>query len=608
MAYVLAVDVGTDQITCAAAEWGSGGLQKPRLVSLGLSSVSVPNVLFFAEDGRTLVGEEAEASGLADPDRVLRGYKHRVGDSVPIRVGEKGVFAEYLLSIATRWAVDRVKELEGSDAASLIVSYPPAWGEYRTGLLRDALTAVGLDDVTLMSESMAAASYFASKQNVETGSVIAICSLGAGFSASVLKKSSDGTFSSLSHCEHPDMLGGASFDDAVLRHVMQSANGEIARLHQSGNQNVPALSLLRRHCVEAKENLSTDPETIILVPLPESQFQVRLTREEFEDSIGDQVDETIDVLLGTMDRAGVKSEDLAAIVLTGGSARIPLIARLGLERTARPVFVDAESDAAISLGAASAAEQAVVRLPITAEASVNAPVQLAIAETDLTDGPRRESRWRPAADSKRRVIRQRSWARIAMAGAVAALSIVTLTGAQDPPTTETLAPLIAPEAIEGQPSPGSPVGPEQLPKDATATEPSPDVAASPTDAQPKLHATELVPFPGQTASTPPPANLPSPPGRPTTNGDNTTSSPAGTASNDGAGATIPGAEIPAGQAPALIPQPAVTSGVDVVPAPGTPSPAPAPAEAAEPEPLPDQSPSDPGSTPEVPQATQDLVE
>lgn len=596
MAYVLAVDVGASQIKSAVAEWSHEGLHEARLVSLGSSGFTVPNVLFFAEDGLTFVGEEAEAHGLEDPERLIRAYKHRVGDPVPMRVGGNRVSAEHMLAVATRWAVDRVKELEGSDPASLIVSYPTGWGDYRTGLVRDALTTVGLDEVTLVSEATAAVSYFASKRDIAPGSVIAICSLGAGFSTAVLKKDGDGAFSLLSHGEHLDKLGGTNFDDAVLDHVTHTANGAIPSHSPADAQPAPALAQLRRHCVEAKEELSTHPETTILVSLPGSQLQVRLTREEFEDSIRDQIDEIVVELLGTVDRAAVEREDLAAVVLTGGSSRIPFIAQLVSERTTRPVFVDGESNAAVSLGAVSAAEPAVVSEPTANEASTNVLAQLATTGTVPADWarPRRKRKSRPFVRPVVRVASQRSWVRIAVGGAVALLSVLALTGAQGPRAME---PLTALEAITGQAAPMPPAGVRQLPEPMPATEAGLDVSASPKDTQPGPSTPGLVPFPGQRPGVPPPATFPPAPGGPTDD-----------ASNGQVGLKLPGAETPPGQNLDPVPQPAATPGTDVAPVPVIPSDAPASPGTTEPELVPEPPPSDPGLLPDVLHTTPDLVE
>jgi cell division ATPase FtsA len=81
---------------------------------------------------------------------------------------------------------------------------------------------------------------------------------------------------------------------------------------------------------------------------------VRLTRSEFEEMIEDGVERTIDVFTEALETAGVEGSDLEAILLTGGSSRIPRIAELLSERFDRPIAIDADPKAIVALGAARA--------------------------------------------------------------------------------------------------------------------------------------------------------------------------------------------------------------------------------------------------------------
>ncbi len=67
MSYVLAIDVGTSFTAAALVKPGQGPIPAPEILSLGLHGSAVPSVLFYADDGRVLVGEAAERRGLDDP-------------------------------------------------------------------------------------------------------------------------------------------------------------------------------------------------------------------------------------------------------------------------------------------------------------------------------------------------------------------------------------------------------------------------------------------------------------------------------------------------------------------------------------------------------------
>ncbi|MDN5931324.1 MAG: Hsp70 family protein, partial [Pseudonocardia sp.] len=113
-----------------------------------------------------------------------------------------------------------------------------------------------------------------------------------------------------------------------------------------------AVASVRRECSEAKEALSSDTEVSIPVLLPGSQGSVRLHRSEFEALIRPQIEETVAALRRAVASAGLTPDQLTAVLLVGGSSRIPLVAQLVSEQLGRPVAVDAAPKNAIAMGAA----------------------------------------------------------------------------------------------------------------------------------------------------------------------------------------------------------------------------------------------------------------
>jgi hypothetical protein len=103
--------------------------------------------------------------------------------------------------------------------------------------------------------------------------------------------------------------------------------------------------------VEAKEALSSDTEVSIPVLTPKGQGSVRMHRGEFEAAIRPQVEDTIDALQRAVASAGLAPQQLSAVLLVGGSSRIPLVGQLVSELLGRPVSVDADPKNAIAMGA-----------------------------------------------------------------------------------------------------------------------------------------------------------------------------------------------------------------------------------------------------------------
>ncbi|WP_170297345.1 Hsp70 family protein [Georgenia thermotolerans] len=356
MAYVVGIDIGTSFVAAAITRLGGAGHEAPQLLHLGTRSTAAPSVIYLGEDGQLLVGEAAERRGLTDPHRVVRESKRRVGDPVPLVVGDQLVAPQDVFAALARWVVDRATEQEGEAPERVVVAHPAGWGGYKTGLLREALAGVGLGDAALISEPEAAALHYAGFERVDVGSTIAVYDLGGGtFDVAVLRKAAADTFDVLGTPEGLERLGGADFDEAVFRHVTTSLDGALAALDTADPAVLLACSRLRRECTEAKEALSGDSETTVPVLLPGVHTQVRLVRAEFEGLIEGPVRESVETLRHALSVAEVDPGELSAVLLVGGSSRVPLVAELVSAELGRPVAVDADPKASICLGAALAA-------------------------------------------------------------------------------------------------------------------------------------------------------------------------------------------------------------------------------------------------------------
>jgi actin-like ATPase involved in cell morphogenesis len=314
----------------------------------------VPSVLFMRADGEVVTGEAANRCGIAEADRVVREFTRRIGDPTPLMVGGVGYPPETLASRLLRWVVDVVSGREGEPPAQIAVTHPIDWGPYKRDLLRQAMQSAGLGYVEMLTEPEAAAISSLRGGRVEVGGTIAVYDLGGGTcDAAVLRRTPSG-FAVLGAPERIERLGGVDLDEIVFQHVARALGGELDRLDPADPGTLAAVARLRQECVEAKEALSHDTEVSIPVLLPDLRTQVRLVRGEFETMIRPVLAETTAALHRTVRSAQLDCADLDAVLLVGGSSRIPLVAQMVSEVIGRPVRVDADPEHAIALGAALA--------------------------------------------------------------------------------------------------------------------------------------------------------------------------------------------------------------------------------------------------------------
>jgi len=355
MAYHLGIDLGT---TYTAAAIERDGLVEA--LTLGNRSASVPSVVFLRDDGEVLVGEAATRRAVTEPGRVGREFKRRVGDPTPIILGGTPYAAEMLMARMLRWAVDRAQEQQGGPARGLALTHPANWGPYKLDLLAQAVRQVDVSVDLTLPEPVAAATFYASQRRLDPGAVVAVYDLGGGtFDAAMVRRhaSGSGGFEIIGTPEGIERLGGIDFDEAVFAHVRSAIGDALELLDPDEPTSVSAMTRLRQECIDAKEALSGDTDVSIPVLLPNLQTEVRLTRSEFEDMIRPAINETIVALRRAIRSAGVADGDISAVLLVGGSSRIPLVAQMVTAEIGRPVAIDAHPKDAIAFGAAIAVAQ-----------------------------------------------------------------------------------------------------------------------------------------------------------------------------------------------------------------------------------------------------------
>jgi hypothetical protein len=340
VSYSLGVDLGTTFVAAAISCSG-----RTEMCTLGDQNVVTPSVVYLGEDGVAVTGEAASRRAVSNPDRVSRQFKRRLGDPVPTLLGDTAVGATELLGLVLRDVVRRVTETEGLGPDRVMLTHPANWGPFRRSLFGLVPPLVGLHNVLNTTEPEAAAAHYAASRRLDDGEIVAVYDLGGGtFDATVLRKRTDGV-EILGRPEGIERLGGVDFDEALLRFVDYYSGGGLTALDLSDARIRAALARLRQDCVLAKEALSVDTETVLPVLLPGRQFDVRITRSEFEHMIRAQIDSTLGALSRTLESARVEPAELSAVLMVS-------------EGLGRPIAVDAQPKYAVALGAATLAAAA----------------------------------------------------------------------------------------------------------------------------------------------------------------------------------------------------------------------------------------------------------
>ena len=313
--YGLGVDIGAGGVSVAACT-GTGG--EPEAVPVALAA------------GRTA--------------RVMG----RVGTPVPLYeagCGRPAVDIAVDVVDAVRTAAE---EQRGRAPAWTVVTVPPSWGAYRTGLLADSLTAALGEATSVVSGALAATYAHLHAGRLADAATVAVHDLGARtLDTAVVRGAPGGELRHVGTPPAPTSWAGEDIDDALLGHVLQALAPAPPPDRARGRA-------LRGAVVAAKEALSTDTTTTLAPPPGTGRPAdgLRLTREELDELVGAGIAQSVDALVGTVEDAGLDVAQIDAVVLMGGSARVPLVGECLSAALGRPLVVDPEPELTAARGAA----------------------------------------------------------------------------------------------------------------------------------------------------------------------------------------------------------------------------------------------------------------
>jgi molecular chaperone DnaK (HSP70) len=361
---VVGIDLGTTNSLVAVP-----GRDGPRILAdPATGSRMCPSVVQCAPDGSLSVGEAAKAGRVRRAHETLYSFKRFMGrnnaesaaqsgdvaykilpgeDGVPrLKLGPRAVSAPEASSLVLKELKRRAEAALGASVSHAVITVPAYFDDAARQATRDAAILAGLEPLRILNEPTAACVAYGLGK--EENGVYAVYDFGGGtFDVSVLKVV-DGVFRVLSTAGDV-RLGGDDVDHALaLRFLAEAgvaADAEIPpRLYEAA----------REAAEKAKIALSDSEEVEAAFETPEAgvRFRRRLSREEFERVAAPFVERTLKLAKKALRDAEVVAGDLAAIVLVGGSTRMPLVRRAVAETFGREGRLDLDPDEVVALGAA----------------------------------------------------------------------------------------------------------------------------------------------------------------------------------------------------------------------------------------------------------------
>jgi molecular chaperone DnaK len=337
--FILGIDLGTTNSLVGVVDSGF-----PILLADAEGRRILPSAVYFpSRGGEIVVGEAAlRMRGIdSEADRVITSVKRLMGDPDTViehdgvSYGPEEVSAEILKHLKA--TAERAMETVITRA---VVTVPAYFNDGQRNATKRAAELAGLKVERIVNEPTAAALAYG-LDKLDEKSKVAVYDLGGGtFDISILELNA-GVFQVMA-TKGDTMLGGDDIDQALADALWAQAgeDGETPRVFVEAAQR-------------AKIDLSGVETTTVRLPFyaGAKSFEREVTRGWFEEIIGPVVRRTVSHSQLALHDSGLKASELDAIVLAGGSTRIPLVQRIVAEVFGQEPDVSQNPDESIAMGA-----------------------------------------------------------------------------------------------------------------------------------------------------------------------------------------------------------------------------------------------------------------
>ena len=350
MGKIIGIDLGTTNSCVAIMEGG-----EPTVITNAEGSRTTPSVVGFTKDGERLVGQVAKRQAVANPENTIRSIKSKMGENAKVSAGGKTYTPpEISAMILSKLKADAEKYL-GETVTEAVITVPAYFNDSQRQATKDAGKIAGLDVKRIINEPTAAAlSYGLDKVQDQDGQKILVYDLGGGtFDISVLEIA-DGVFQVLATGGNTK-LGGDNFDEVIINYLVDEFK------KSDGidlSKDKMAMQRLKEAAEKSKIELSSLTQSTVSLPFISADsngpkhLEINITRAKFESMIEDYINETIDLTKKALADSKLSVNDVAKIIMVGGSTRIPMVLDKVEKFIGKKPFTGINPDECVAVGAA----------------------------------------------------------------------------------------------------------------------------------------------------------------------------------------------------------------------------------------------------------------
>ncbi|MCA5922358.1 molecular chaperone DnaK [Curtobacterium oceanosedimentum] len=328
MGRAVGIDLGTTNSVVSVLEGG-----EPTVIANAEGLRTTPSIVAFTKDGEVLVGETAKRQAVTNVDRTIASVKRHVGTDWTTEIDGKK-YTPQEISARTLGKLKRdAEQYLGEDVTDAVITVPAYFNDAERQATKDAGEIAGLNVLRIINEPTAAALAYGLDKGKED-ELILVFDLGGGtFDVSLLEVGKDDDFSTIQvrATSGDNRLGGDDWDQRIVDHLVKKFKDEHG---VDLSTDKIAKQRLKEAAEQAKKELSSQMSANIQLPYltltadGPLNLDETISRAQFEQMTSDLLDRTKKPFNDVIKEAGVSVNDIAHVVLVGGSTRMPAVAEV----------------------------------------------------------------------------------------------------------------------------------------------------------------------------------------------------------------------------------------------------------------------------------------
>ncbi|GAA3340780.1 molecular chaperone DnaK [Curtobacterium pusillum] len=328
MGRAVGIDLGTTNSVVSVLEGG-----EPTVIANAEGMRTTPSIVAFTKDGEVLVGETAKRQAVTNVDRTIASVKRHIGTDWKVEIDGKQ-YTPQEISARTLGKLKRdAEQYLGEDVTDAVITVPAYFNDAERQATKDAGEIAGLNVLRIINEPTAAALAYGLDKGKED-ELILVFDLGGGtFDVSLLEVGKDDDFSTIQvrATAGDNRLGGDDWDQRIVDWLIKKFKDEHG---VDLSTDKIAKQRLKEAAEQAKKELSSQMSANIQLPYltltadGPLNLDETLSRAQFEQMTSDLLDRTKKPFNDVIKEAGVSVNDIAHVVLVGGSTRMPAVAEV----------------------------------------------------------------------------------------------------------------------------------------------------------------------------------------------------------------------------------------------------------------------------------------